>query len=62
MPKPAQGRGKNYSDANLNYLLDIVEENLPCGSDEWNEISLQYNAYFGGKESRSGEDLKNKFW
>ena len=61
MPKPAQSRGKNYSDANLNYLLDIVEENLPCESDEWNEISLQYNAYFGGKESRSGEDLKNKF-
>ena len=61
MPKPAQGRGKNYSDANLTFLLDKVQYSLPCGADEWTEISLEYNAFFGGKESRSGEDLRNKF-
>lgn len=43
--------------------MDRIEENLPCGADEWNEISLEYNSYFGGKsgENRTAEDLKNKF-
>lgn len=58
-----QGRGRNYSAANTKHLLDLVEEIEPCGFDEWNEISMKYNAHFGGKagENRSGEDLKNKF-
>jgi hypothetical protein len=62
-PKGVQGRGKNYSAANTSYLLDLIEETEPCGGDEWNEISLKYNAYFGGRsgENRSGDDLKNKF-
>ena len=64
MPKATpQGRGRNYSAANTQYLLDLIEEIEPCGSDEWTEISLKYNAHFGGRsgENRSGEDLKNKF-
>ena len=63
MQKSAQGRGKYYSNANIVCLLDRIEENLPCGGDEWNEISLRYNAYFGRKagESRSGEDFRSKF-
>lgn len=62
-PKGAQGRGRNYSAANTTYLLDLIEEVEPCGCDEWNEISLKYNANFGGRsgENRSGDDLKNKF-
>ena len=64
MPKAAaQGRGKNYSAANTQYLLDLIEEIEPIGADEWTEISLKYNAHFGGRSGKnwSGEDLKNKF-
>ena len=43
-PKGAQGRGRIYSVANTTYLLDLFEEVESCGCDEWNEISLKYNA------------------
>ena len=76
MKAPAK-RGRSYSTANTYHLLDLIEETEPCGGEEWNLIASvvwrdadlespmqchtsRYNAHFGG-ESRSGEDLKNKF-
>lgn len=56
-----KSRGKNYSDANLTYLLDRVEDILPKGIDEWNGIAFSYNAHFGNGENRNGESLRNKF-
>ena len=57
----ASGRGKNYSYLNVSHLLDLVEEIKPCGSDEWSALSARYNCNFGKGESRTGEDLRNKF-
>ena len=59
MKAPAK-RGRSYSTANTTYLLDLIEEIEPCGAEEWNSVASRYNAHFGG-ESRSGDDLKNKF-
>ena len=59
MKAPAK-RGRSYSTANTYHLLDLIEEIEPCGGEEWNLIASRYNAHFGG-ESRSCEDLKNKF-
>ena len=59
MPKAATHcRGKNYSAANTQFLLDLIEKSEPYGVDEWTEISLKFNAHFGGisGENRSGED------
>ena len=58
--KPPAKRGRSYTNANTNYLLDLIEAAEPCGADEWNSIASSYNSHFNG-ESRSGEDLKNKF-
>ena len=52
-------RGKNYTTAAINTLLDLVEELLPVGGDEWNRLASIYNNRT--KESRSGDDLKGKF-
>ena len=59
MKAPAK-RGRSYSTANTTYLLDLIESSEPCGADEWNSVAFRYNAQFNG-ESRSGDDLKNKF-
>lgn len=59
MKAPAK-RGRSYSTANTTYLLDLIEEIEPCGAEEWNSVASRYNAHFGG-ESRSCDDLKNRF-
>lgn len=57
----SSGRGKTYSTSNVEYLLDLVEEMLPCGGDEWTALASRYDAHVGKGENRSGEDLRNKF-
>lgn len=60
MKKASSGvRGKNYSQAAVRSLLDIVDERLPVGGDEWAQIAEIYNARTN--ETREGEDLRNKF-
>ena len=60
MKKASSGvRGKNYSSAAVRSLLDIVEERLPVGGDEWSQVANAYNECTN--EAREGEDLKNKF-
>ena len=52
--KDNRGRGSRYSDANLSIMLDLADEHLPAGGDEWNNVALLYNQHFG-----NGEDRKN---
>ena len=59
--RATSGRGKTYSTSNVDYLLDLIEELLPCGIDEWTEVASRFNLHFGNGESRSGDDLRNKF-
>ena len=60
MKKASSGvRGKYYSQSAIRTLLEIVEERLPVGADEWNQVAMIYNERT--KESREGEDLKNKY-
>jgi len=62
-PVPAVSkRGRNYSDAEIEKLLDLAEEMLPCGGDEWNQVALEFNRTFKATGSnREGEDLRLKF-
>ena len=54
-------RGKNYSQSNIEKMLDLIEESNPCGIDEWDQIASTFNSHFGNGENRSGDDLRNKF-
>ena len=53
-------RGKNYSQSNIEKMLDLIEESHPCGIDEWDIIATTFNSHFGNGENRSGDDLRNK--
>ena len=59
--RASAGRGKSYSTSNVDYLLDLIAELLPCGIDEWTEVASRYCLHFGNGESRTGDDLRNKF-
>lgn len=61
MSRNSSGRGKSYSSSNVDYLLDLIAELLPCGSDEWSELASRFCLHFGNGQSRSGDDLRNKF-
>jgi hypothetical protein len=54
-------RGKNFSQSNIDKMLELIEESHPCGIDEWDLIAASFNSHFGNGENRSGEDLRNKF-
>ena len=51
--KDNRGRGSRYSDANLSIMLDLADEHLPAGGDEWNNAVLLYNQHFGNGEDRT---------
>jgi hypothetical protein len=61
--KPAGGkRGKNFSPTEVKLLLDLIEEKLPLGSQEYETlIEPEYNKAVSPDRSRSAEDLRNKF-
>ena len=54
-------RGRNYSQSNIEYMLELIEIAHPCGIDEWDIIASTFNTHFGNGENRSGDDLRNKF-
>ena len=59
--RASSGRGKTYSTSNVDYLLDLVTELLPCGIDEWTDVASRFCIHFGNGENRSADDLRNKF-
>ena len=56
-----KGRGTAYSTAHTCKLLELAENHLPLGMDEWEIVASHFNAYFGHNSSRTGEELRNKF-
>jgi hypothetical protein len=40
-------RGKNFSQSNIDKMLELIEESHPCGIDEWDHIAASFNSHFG---------------
>jgi len=53
-------RGAKFTTAELEHLLDIVEEILPIGTSEWERVWERHDVDFQAKE-RTPESLKRKF-
>ena len=53
-------RGAKFTTAELEHLLDIVEEILPIGASEWERVWERHDVDFHAKE-RTPESLKRKF-
>ena len=56
------GRGKSYSDVDMQRMLDAVEKVLPMGGDQWSDVEASYNSlrphYVNFRDAAS---LKQKF-
>lgn len=50
---------KNYSTNEVNLFLDLMEEVLPIGGDEWQNVCKQFNSFFHG--DWNVESLRRKF-
>ena len=68
MHSKAKGKGRapgaaNYSDADLEELIWLVEEHLPIGSEAWDSIVTRFNDYTqeSGCPPRAAKSLKLKF-
>ena len=53
-------RGAKFTTAELEHLLDIVEEILPIGASKWERVWERHAVDFHAKE-RTPESLKRKF-
>ena len=54
----SQGRG--YTVAEINCLIEIVEEILPIGPNDWDRVTQRHCSYYPGN-GRTRETLKRKF-
>ena len=60
MPNRAVSRGRDYTDAKTEHLIDIIEEILPEGPNDWMCVQEQHILYYPG-EARTCDSLKRKF-
>ena len=51
-------RGRNFSQASLEVLLELLEQHLPLGQQQWETLSFEYNRLT--QEGRDVESLRNK--
>jgi hypothetical protein len=56
---PPKVRGSNFSRADTECLLRCVEEILPCGQDQWDRVTTQFNRLASFK--RNTDSLRAKF-
>ena len=54
-------RGKHFSQVELDRMLDLTEEHLPRGAQEWKEVARLYNDGHRAELNRSSETLRNKY-
>ena len=54
-------RGKNFSQVELDRILDLTEEHLPRGAQEWEEVARLYNDGNRAEFNRYSETLRNKY-
>ena len=52
-------RGKNFSQVSLEALLELLENHLSVGQQQWDAMTFEYNRRT--QEGRDSESLKNKF-
>ena len=55
-----RSRGNNFSKKEINVPLNIINDVLPIGSDEWKEVERSHCQHYPQLE-RSRETLKRKF-
>ncbi|KAF1776560.1 hypothetical protein PC129_g23738 [Phytophthora cactorum] len=56
-------RGRGWSAPETLYMLGLVEQILPFGSNQWNAVQLQYNTGLpNGFSTRDAESIKRKFY
>jgi hypothetical protein len=55
--------GKNWSAAAINLLLHVVEEELPCGRDMWDNVAALCSKMWDGEDhwARPDDSCKKKF-
>ena len=53
-------RGRGFTQAELDGLLDIIEDLLPIGPNDWDRLAERHCTYYPGL-GRSRESLKRKF-
>ncbi|EGZ21322.1 hypothetical protein PHYSODRAFT_489553, partial [Phytophthora sojae] len=59
---PKHSETTNYSTADVDRLLTLVEKMLPLGRDEWERLAMTYNANRPrGSPERDFESLRRKF-
>lgn len=53
----------NYTEREINYLLDLLEDDLPLGGKGWNTVADKYNEWADacGRPQRTAKSLENKF-
>ena len=53
---------QNYNDDDDRVMLECVEEILPLGANEWEQVAVKYNLKNGGARAfRDAESLKTRF-
>lgn len=57
---PPKNRGVNFSEKEISDLLDAVEEFLPIGQNEWENVTQQHSALYPDRE-RTKETLRRKY-
>ncbi|KAG2961742.1 hypothetical protein PC118_g21804, partial [Phytophthora cactorum] len=56
-------RGRGWSAPETLYMLELVEQNLPFGSNQSNAVQLQYNTGLSnGFSTRDAKSIKRKFY
>ncbi|DBA00912.1 TPA: hypothetical protein N0F65_006112 [Lagenidium giganteum] len=56
-----KGRGLGFTGAEVEYLLDLLEDHLPLTGDEWDGISMAFNEPFNGTAMRTTDSLRRTF-
>jgi hypothetical protein len=58
----AAGRAAAYAPIEIDKLLDLIEEVLPCGADQWERVGSAFRLHFAGApKPRDTDSLKLKF-
>jgi hypothetical protein len=67
-PEPKKRRGRaagvvNYSNEDVDALLDIIEENLPTGGKGWNTVGSKFVVWAeeNGRPARTAKSLEAKY-
>ena len=57
-----KGRALNYTDAEIEYLLDLAEEIKPLGAERWERVGERFRSHFSlSAFPRDTDSLKAKF-